>query len=116
MPTRPPAWALLALAVVATALAWMLLGERDGPVDPDLGPAVRVQLGPPAPSASPGSDTTGPSPGPSPSPSPTTSPTSPTTTASTSPASGAQTVPRHPPAPAGDDDDHDDDDADHDDD
>ncbi|MDN5769471.1 MAG: hypothetical protein L0H24_01080 [Microlunatus sp.] len=123
---RVPSSVLLAVAGLAamTAAVWFTLVDRAAPAEPDLGPVVRVELSSASPSAS--SDSTKPSstkpfsttPS-STKPSPpkkrgqqqTTRATSPSVGASTQ--AGARSVPRHDPAPAGDDDSDDwDDDSD----
>ncbi len=116
------------VSVAAVVVGWALLDGGDEPAGPDLGPAVQVRLSSttpapsgPTPPATGALSTTSP-----PVAAATNRPTSTRTTGSTppnrvtpptrlTPSSGAQTVPRHSPMPAGDDD-GDDDDDDHDDD
>ncbi|HET7304208.1 MAG TPA: hypothetical protein VFJ12_06610 [Segeticoccus sp.] len=88
-----------AVIVLVIGVGWVVLGGRDTPMRPDLGPAVQVRLTTPAGDRSPTTrsrpDATAPSP------THRTGHRSPTS----STAPGARTVPRHVPAPAGDEDD-----------
>lgn len=104
------------MIVLVIGVGWVILGGRDEPMRPDLGPAVHVRLTTPAGDRSP---TTTHHPGsgastggsthdaeertgaPDATPTHRTGHRSPTS----STAPGARTVPRHVPAPAGDEDD-----------
>ncbi|OFE15648.1 hypothetical protein BA895_22045 [Humibacillus sp. DSM 29435] len=118
---RPPLLTNVAVMVAAVVIGWALLVGRDEPIGPDLGPAVQVRLS--ATTSAPSRPTPPPTGVPPTTSPPATATSRPAATGSAgsktptrvtpptrvAPSSGAQTVPRHSPMPAGDDGDDDDD-------